>query len=68
MIDLKVGKLTHQDLGQLQFYVNYFDRERRTGGSVGGAHPTSLIVIKISDRACPQSSCHVMPLACQGSA
>lgn len=28
LIDLKVGKLTHQDLGQLQFYVNYFDRER----------------------------------------
>jgi len=32
LIDLKVGKLTHQDLGQLQLYVNYFDRERRTPG------------------------------------
>jgi predicted nuclease of restriction endonuclease-like (RecB) superfamily len=32
LIDLKVGKLTHADLGQLQFYVNYFDRERRTEG------------------------------------
>lgn len=32
LIDLKVGKLTHGDLGQLQFYVNYFDRERRTEG------------------------------------
>jgi len=32
LIDLKVGKLTHQDLGQLQLYVNYFDRERRTKG------------------------------------
>lgn len=32
LIDLKVGKLAHQDLGQLQFYVNYFDRERRTEG------------------------------------
>ncbi len=32
LIDLKVGKLTHQDLGQLQLYVNYFDRERRTVG------------------------------------
>jgi predicted nuclease of restriction endonuclease-like (RecB) superfamily len=30
LIDLKVGKLTHADLGQLQFYVNYYDRERRT--------------------------------------
>jgi len=26
VIDLKIGKLTHQDLGQLQMYVNYFDR------------------------------------------
>jgi hypothetical protein len=32
LIDLKVGKLTHQDLGQLQLYVNYFDRRRRTAG------------------------------------
>jgi len=32
LLDLKVGKLTHQDLGQLQLYVNYYDRERRTPG------------------------------------
>ncbi len=32
LIDLKVGKLTHQDLGQIQLYVNYYDRERRTEG------------------------------------
>ena len=32
LIDLKVGKLTHKDLGQLQLYVNYYDRERRTEG------------------------------------
>ena len=32
LIDLKVGKLTHQDLGQLQLYVNYYNRERRTQG------------------------------------
>lgn len=32
LIDLKVGKLSHADLGQIQFYVNYFDRERRTEG------------------------------------
>ena len=25
-IDLKIGKLTHQDLGQMQMYVNCFDR------------------------------------------
>jgi predicted nuclease of restriction endonuclease-like (RecB) superfamily len=32
IVDLKTGKLTHQDLGQLQLYVNYYDRERRTEG------------------------------------
>ena len=26
LIDLKVGKLSHQDLGQMQMYVNYYDR------------------------------------------
>jgi predicted nuclease of restriction endonuclease-like (RecB) superfamily len=26
LIDLKIGKLTHQDIGQMQMYVNYFDR------------------------------------------
>lgn len=26
LVDLKIDKLTHQDLGQMQMYVNYFDR------------------------------------------
>lgn len=26
LIDLKIGKLKHQDIGQMQMYVNYFDR------------------------------------------
>jgi len=26
LIDLKIGSLSHQDLGQMQMYVNYFDR------------------------------------------
>ena len=26
LIDLKIGKLTHQDLGQMQMYVKYYDR------------------------------------------
>lgn len=29
LIDLKIGKLTHQDLGQMQMYINYFDRHVR---------------------------------------
>lgn len=32
LIDLKVGKLTHGDLGQMQLYANYYDQERRTAG------------------------------------
>ena len=30
LIDLKIGKLIHQDLGQMQMYVNYFDRHVKT--------------------------------------
>ncbi|MBR4572698.1 MAG: DUF1016 family protein [Prevotella sp.] len=30
IIELKTGKLTHQDLGQLQMYVNYYDRCEKT--------------------------------------
>ncbi len=27
LIDLRVGDLTHQDLGQMQMYVHYYERE-----------------------------------------
>ena len=30
LLDLKIGKLTHQDLGQMQMYVNTFDRFVKT--------------------------------------
>jgi predicted nuclease of restriction endonuclease-like (RecB) superfamily len=29
LIDLKIGELKHQDLGQMQMYVNYYDRNKR---------------------------------------
>lgn len=29
LIDLKIGELKHQDLGQMQMYVNFYDREVR---------------------------------------
>jgi predicted nuclease of restriction endonuclease-like (RecB) superfamily len=38
LFDLKIGKLTHQDLGQMQMYVNYFDRyvkQRHENPTVG---------------------------------
>jgi len=30
LVDLKIGKIAHQDLGQMQMYVNYFDRFVKT--------------------------------------
>jgi predicted nuclease of restriction endonuclease-like (RecB) superfamily len=41
LIDLKLGKLTHQDLGQMQMYVNYFDRYVK----LEGENPTIGIVL-----------------------
>lgn len=32
LIDLKTDKLTHQDLGQMQMYVNYYTREMMNDG------------------------------------
>lgn len=32
LIDLKIGDLTHQDLGQMQMYVNYYTRELMNEG------------------------------------
>ena len=32
LIDLKIGEIKHQDLGQMQMYVNYYDRETKLGG------------------------------------
>ncbi|ASJ73431.1 PDDEXK nuclease domain-containing protein [Granulosicoccus antarcticus] len=41
LIDLKLGKLTHQDLGQMQMYVNYFDQFEREESDA----PTAGIVL-----------------------
>ncbi len=41
LVDLKVAKLTHENIGQLQLYVNYFDREVRTAGD----NPTLGLVL-----------------------
>ncbi len=30
LFDIKIDKITHQDLGQLQMYVNYYDRDIKT--------------------------------------
>ena len=41
VIDLKLDKLTHQDLGQMQMYVNHYDREVR----LPGENPTVGLLI-----------------------
>lgn len=30
LVDLKIGKIKHQDIGQMQMYVNYYDRYVKT--------------------------------------
>ena len=32
LIDLKVGKITHQDVGQMNMYLNYFKTEINSEG------------------------------------
>lgn len=41
LVDLKIGELTHQDLGQMQMYVNYYQREM----TVPGENPPIGIVL-----------------------
>ena len=41
LIDLKIGRITHLDLGQMQMYVNYFDRHVR----VEDEQPTIGIIL-----------------------
>ncbi len=41
IIDIKTHKLNHGDLGQIQFYVNYFDKEIATTGD----NPTIGLVL-----------------------
>jgi hypothetical protein len=40
-IDLKIGKLAHQDIGQVLMYVNYYGEERTP---IGDNPPISLIL------------------------
>ncbi|MCK5380431.1 MAG: DUF1016 domain-containing protein, partial [Candidatus Latescibacteria bacterium] len=41
VMDLKIAKLTHGDLGQMQMYVNYYDREVRATDD----HPTVGLIL-----------------------
>ncbi|MBZ9636173.1 YhcG family protein [Clostridium sp. FP1] len=41
LIDLKLGKLTHQDLGQMDFYVRYYEKKIKGGDD----NPTIGIIL-----------------------
>ena len=41
MFDLKIGELKHQDIGQMQMYVNYFDRRVK----LEEVHPTIGVLL-----------------------
>ena len=45
LIDLKIGTLKHQDLGQMQMYVNYYDRYEKQEDE----NPTIDIYMKLDD-------------------
>lgn len=50
LIDLKVGKITHQDIGQMNMYLNYFNKEIKSEtdnpavGIVLGAENDNILV------------------------
>lgn len=44
LIDLKVGKLAHQDVGQMDMYVRVFDEQLRDKGE-GGDNPTLGLIL-----------------------
>lgn len=41
LLVLKIGKLSHQDIGQMQMYVNYYDRKIK----MEGENPTIRIIL-----------------------
>jgi predicted nuclease of restriction endonuclease-like (RecB) superfamily len=41
LIDLKTGKLTHQDIGQMDFYVRYYEKEEKQVGD----NPTIGVIL-----------------------
>jgi nuclease YhcG-like protein len=45
VVDLKTGKLTHGDIGQMDFYVRYFEKEAKAAGD----NPTIGLIL-CSDR------------------
>ena len=55
LIDLKVGKITHRDIGQMESYVNYYDKyikkekEKNTIGIILGT-TKNKVAVKLTTR------------------
>lgn len=57
LIDLEVDKLTHQDIGQMQMYVNYYDRYQK----LNTENPTiGILLCKEKNDALAKSLCPKM--------
>ena len=46
-MDLKIGRVTHADIGQMNMYINYFKKEEITKGD---NEPIGIILTKEKDR------------------
>ena len=57
LVDLKLGKLTHQDLGQMQMYVNYFARfvKTKAENSTVGIVLCKTSIPRLSRLPCPET-------------
>ena len=62
LIDFKIDELTHQDLGQMQMYVNYYDRYEK----IEGENPTialcGLLTIMASNAAVGIYMTYALPM------
>jgi len=47
LIDLKIGELKHQDIGQMQMYVNYYDRNVK----LDDENPTGIAMVNTLEEA-----------------
>lgn len=46
LIDLKLGKASHQDIGQMNLYLNYFKKEENTAGD---QEPIGIVLVADKD-------------------
>ena len=47
LVDLKIGEVQHEDIGQMNFYLNYYKQEMNTEGD---SEPIGLILGAYQDK------------------